>query len=222
MPDDTTTSLLLLRHGQSEWNALRRWQGAADSPLTDLGRAQARETADVLASIDDDFRGPWASDLVRASETAAIIGDALGIGSVTHDERLRESHAGEWQGMTPDEIEAEYPGYLAAHRRPPGFEPFEQVVGRTLASLREIAHPAPGDGCRPLVVAHSGVIRSVVRHLGTTDSRIPNLGGVWFTIDTSASPSGPLDAIGIEIRDVFDPAGIVVSGVDAPGEDPGD
>jgi probable phosphoglycerate mutase len=223
-----TVTVLVLRHGQSEWNAVRRWQGAADPPLTELGRSQARNTAARLALTGAPFHGPWASDLVRASETATIMGRQLGLGTVTVDERLREAHAGEWQGLTPDEIEREYPGWLDSHRRPPSFEPYDRVVTRALAAIRAIAAATLADvGAHavPLVVAHSGLIRSVVRHLGTPDSRIPNLGGIWLSVGRALPIDDPVtDRHGdhIALRGPFDPGGIVVSGVDAPGEDPGD
>jgi broad specificity phosphatase PhoE len=223
----TSTTLLLLRHGQSEWNAVRRWQGSADTPLTSLGRQQALSAADRLSGLDVDFCGPWSSDLGRAASTASTIADAIGLGPTIVDRRLREASAGEWEGLTPHEIEVGYPGWLAAHRRPPSFEPFEQVVIRAVDSLRSIAAGTRSDDVVPLVVTHSGVIRSLVRQLGETDSRIPNLGGVWLTIDSidsiTGDPSENVDAIdttGIAVRDLFDPGGIVVSGVDIPGEDP--
>ena len=65
--------MLLLRHGQSEWNAVRRWQGTADPPLTALGRRQARATADVLQRLDVSFTGVWASDLQRAENQQTLI-----------------------------------------------------------------------------------------------------------------------------------------------------
>ena len=89
-----TVDILALRHGQSEWNAVRRWQGAADIPLTGLGRTQARQTAERLSSLDCAWSGVWSSTLVRAGETATIIAGALGLGGVTGDRRLREAHAG--------------------------------------------------------------------------------------------------------------------------------
>lgn len=227
----TITTMLLLRHGQSEWNAIRRWQGAADTPLTPLGQRQAEAAAGRLASLEIEFGGPWASDLGRAEATASTIAAMLDIGPTIVDRRLREASAGEWEGMTPDEIELRYPGWLAAHRRPATFEPFEQVVGRTLIALRTIAAQPHRPGAVPLVVTHSGVIRSIIRHLGGVDTRIPNLGGVWLSIGSVPSPieatSGhvgdrsvdALDPDGISVGDLFDPGGLV-SGIDIPGEDP--
>src|SRR3954449_978711 len=78
--------VLFVRHGQSEWNALGRWQGQADPPLSDLGRAQARAAAHSLGALDAIF----ASDLQRAAETAAIISAAIGVGPVLVEPDLRE------------------------------------------------------------------------------------------------------------------------------------
>lgn len=210
--------ILVLRHGQSEWNAVRRWQGTADSPLTQLGREQAATTARVLATVRLDFTAIWTSDLRRASQTAAIIGAALGLGKPIVDARLREADAGEWQGLTPEEIELRWPGWLEAHHRPVTFEPYPAVVARATDALHDIAaRAAATESGAALVVAHSGVARSLVRHLGGIDSRIPNLGGVWFA--ASVTDGRPGDLV---LGDVFDPAGVIVTGVDAPGEDPGE
>lgn len=225
--------MLLLRHGQSEWNAARRWQGSADPPLTPLGRQQALAAADRLLDLDVEFCGPWASNLDRATSTASTIASVIGLGPTIADHRLNEASAGEWEGLTPDEIEVRYPGWLKSHRRPASFEPFEQVVGRTIISLRAIATSVESTGAVPLVVTHSGVIRSLMRHLGESDTRIANLGGVWLTIDLIDSaiedstelfdPHGALDSLdtaGMSVRDLFNPDGIVLSGIDIPGEDP--
>ncbi len=215
----------MLRHGQSEWNAISRWQGAADIALTDLGRSQARQTATRLAALDTRFAGVWASDLMRANETASIIAAELELGPLSTDPRLRESHAGEWQGLTPTEIEQRYPGWLDAHRRPDTFEPFDEVVSRGIAALGEIADGAPSGSSDPvLVVSHSGLIRSIIRSTGIDDPRIPNLGGVWVTVERSGSADGvaPDHPDRVTIEDLFDPGDIPLSGVDMPGEDPGE
>jgi broad specificity phosphatase PhoE len=215
---DRFVSLLLLRHGQSEWNAVRRWQGLADSPLNELGRRQATEASRALASTDHRFQAVWSSPLARAAETGSIVARHLGLGDVQVDHRLREADAGEWQGMTPDEIDAAYPGYLSDHRRPPTFESAEHVVERASEALVAIAErSSPGDGT-VIVTTHSGVIRTIVRHLGWVDERVPNLGGVWVAVDTSATEI----TARFDLRRRFDPGGIVRTGVDAPGEDPGE
>lgn len=210
------TRLLLLRHGQSEWNAVRRWQGRADTPLTALGRSEAARCAAELAELPA-FDEVWASPLGRAEETAAIIVTRLGLNGVATDERLMEADAGDWQGLTADHIEQAYPGFLAAHRRPGTFESFESVVGRSTAALHDIANGHDGDA-PILVVSHSGVLRSIVRHLGAADERIPNLGGVWVRVGSSIGDTGP----GLELGDRFRPSGFAASAVDAGGEDPGE
>jgi glucosyl-3-phosphoglycerate phosphatase len=214
--------ILLLRHGQSEWNAVGRWQGMADSPLTELGREQASLTGRLLARADVRFSGLWSSDLSRAAETAAIIGAQLRLPPPVTDQRLREAHAGEWEGMTADEIDVEWPGYLEAHRRPPSFETFETVARRAIASLRTVADSRPAWRGVPLVVAHSGLIRTVMRRLGAIDERVPNLGGTWLTVDAGLPTGDALENDGIALGDLFDPDGIVISGIDSHGEDPGD
>jgi broad specificity phosphatase PhoE len=150
-----------------------------------------------------------------------VIADHLGLGSVSFDDRLREADAGEWQGMTPDEIDVSYPGFLTDHLRPPTFEKFEHVVERVFAALHDLASTGSPAGGTLLVTTHSGVIRSVVRRLGEVDERIPNVGGVW--IDVTPSERSVIDTSdGVELGDRFDPAGILRTGVDAPGEDPGE
>ena len=211
--------LLVLRHGRSEWNAVRRWQGDFDSPLDAIGRAQAVAVADELARFAGRWSRPVASTLGRAAETASIISGRLGLEPPCLDARLIEAHAGEWQGLTPDEIESAYPGWLAAHRRPAGFEPLESVVDRATAAVADIAAGIDG-GRTGLVVSHSGLIRSLVRSLGLTDTRIPNLGGVWFRLMPVDGSSARRPRLVVD--ELFDPHGVVVSGVDAPGEDPGE
>src|SRR5690606_40076504 len=108
LPSPGMTHLLLCRHGQSTWNAAGRWQGQADPPLSDLGRLQAQHAAKAVGAVDLIV----ASDLERARDTALIIAEAIGVGPVVIEPDLRERDAGEWSGLTREEIEAEWPGYL--------------------------------------------------------------------------------------------------------------
>lgn len=171
-----TTSLLLVRHGQSEWNAHGRWQGQADPPLSALGEQQAVEALSRLDGID----AVWASDLIRAARTAELVAGGLGI-DVIVDARLRERHAGEWQGHTRDEIEARWPGYLAEGRRPPSWEPDVNVIERAVAACVAIAEAHPGAAV--LVVTHGGIVRTLERHLEDPDEQLlPNLGGRWVEV----------------------------------------
>jgi probable phosphoglycerate mutase len=207
-------SLLLIRHGQSEWNAVKRWQGIADSPLTALGRRQARMIGRSLASDDDvQFSFVASSDLSRASQTAAIIAGELGLTDVITDVRLREADAGPWEGMTPLEIAERWPGFLEAHRRPAGFETTDSVVARATQACAAILHRIARDELRSAVaITHSGFIRSLCRHLGAVDQPVRNLGGVWIRFSDDDLHLGPLFALD----------GDIVSGVDGPGEDPGE
>lgn len=171
---ESTTQLLVVRHGQSEWNASGRWQGHADPPLDRAGQLQAAAAAEVLGTFD----AVWASDLQRATLTARIIAELLGIGPVQIDPRLRETDVGPWQGLTRAEVEEGWPGYLAEHRRPDGFEPYELAAARVAAALTDIAAEHPGG--QVLVVSHGGVIRALRRSLGGSDPHLPNLSGSWI------------------------------------------
>jgi broad specificity phosphatase PhoE len=170
------TRLLVVRHGESEWNALGKWQGRSDPPLSERGRRQAVAACSLLGSFD----ALWASDLQRAALTAEIIGEELGLGPVQFDARLQETGVGQWEGLTLDEIEAGWPGYLAQHLRPDGAEPIEQVVDRVTAVFRSIAEVTPVG--EVLVVTHAGVLRTMRRALGVTDERFGNLTGCWFYV----------------------------------------
>ena len=108
---------LLVRHGQSEWNALGRWQGQADPAAQRPGPAPGARGGAVAGRRSTAI---WASDLQRAAETAVIIGDDMGVGPVVLDADLRERDAGEWSGLTRAEIERRFPGFLADGRRPAG------------------------------------------------------------------------------------------------------
>lgn len=154
------TRILLVRHGETDWNRDHRWQGQSDPPLNDVGRAQARALAERLAT--EPPRAIYSSDLGRARETAEIVGNAFGL-SVALDPRLREVDVGEWEGLTMAEVERLYPE--GAERRREGAtgwttgEAYEAMGARVLEAVREIAAAHPGE--RVLVVTHGGPMRSV-------------------------------------------------------------
>jgi broad specificity phosphatase PhoE len=170
--------VLVVRHGQSTWNADGRWQGTEDPPLSTLGVRQARHAAQHLGGFD----AVVASDLQRALVTATIIADELGIGPVHTEPALRERCAGEFQGLTRPEIEERFPGYLAEQRRPPGWEDDDTVLERAAGALGRVAVSVGADGTA-LVVTHGGVIHAIERALDVhRERRMPNLGGRWFTV----------------------------------------
>ena len=167
------TRLLLVRHGQSTWNADGRWQGQANPPLTELVEQQAFDAARRVGMVD----AVYASDLERATHTAEIIAGQLGL-DVMVDPRLRERHAGPWEGHTRAEIDDQWPGMLESGERPEGYEDDVHVIARALVSLTEIA--GLHDDGDVLIVTHGGVVRALERHLGADDGLLPNLGGRWF------------------------------------------
>ena len=176
--------LLLVRHGQSEWNADGRWQGQADPPLSDLGRLQARAAGATVGAVD----AIVASPLERAHHTAMAISESVGVGPVLVLDDLMERHAGEWQGLTRTQIEAQYPGYLEDRgehrRRPPGWEDDDVLLERVLRAIATILTEL--DGADDVVaVTHGGVIYALERHLGVDFQRIPNLGARFVSVDAT-------------------------------------
>jgi broad specificity phosphatase PhoE len=195
-----TTRLLVARHGQSEWNAIGRWQGHADVPLSEEGMRQAADAGLQLGT----FAAIWASDLERAALTAAIIAEILGIGPVLTDPRLRETDVGPWQGLTHDEVDAGWPGYLAGRKRPEGFEPYDVAAARIIAAFIDIAAQSPGE--EVLVVSHGGVIRAARRLLGAPDGRMANLAASWFDVRGSVVTAGEI----VHLIDAPEPTGIAL------------
>ena len=171
-----TTTLLIARHGETDWNRERRWQGHADPPLNDAGREQARALGVTLASGRVD--AIWSSDLDRARATAEIVGSALGL-PVRLDQRLREVDVGEWQGLTTSEIEIRYPEGLAKLR----LGETGWVEGESIAAMAErvvsclLAISVEHRGGRILVVTHGGAIGEACIAAGRARSewtRAPN------------------------------------------------
>ncbi|HEX2850013.1 MAG TPA: histidine phosphatase family protein [Acidimicrobiales bacterium] len=178
----TTARLLLLRHGETTWNAERRWQGWADTPLSDLGHRQALDAVEHLAHAG--LTRAVSSDLQRARRTAETIAAGLGLGEVETDPALRERHVGLFEGHTIEEILATWPECFdddgRLHSVPEG-EDAGAILARALPALRAIA--ARHDGETVLVVSHGGVIRTIERHLGVDPGpSTPNLGGRWLTV----------------------------------------
>jgi broad specificity phosphatase PhoE len=182
------TRFLLVRHGQSTWNAIGRWQGRADAPLSATGEDQARQAAVELAPL-----GPFAvvvtSTLARARRTGELLADQAGIEFGGADEGLIERSAGAWEGLMRSEIEARYPNWLAKHRRPPGYEPDEEVAARAVRSLRALAEHHPGTTV--VVVSHGGLITSLERAAGEEWRQLSNLEARWFAFDDQSGDLRP-------------------------------
>lgn len=153
-------TLLLARHGETDWNREHRFQGRADPPLNDLGRAQARALADAVRA--DPPALVYASPLRRAYETAAIVADELGGLPVRSAPGLQEIDLGSWSGLTRAEVEERFPdGYARWFAGTgPGWddgESYADLGERVVAALLDIA--SRHDGRRLLVVTHGGPIR---------------------------------------------------------------
>ena len=179
----------MVRHGETDWNRDNRFQGHADPPLNNAGRAQARELAGVLA--EDRLIALYTSPLRRASETAEIVADKLAL-EMRVDDDLREVDVGSWSGFTRTEIEARFPdGYRRwldyGHGWDDG-ETYDELGARVVACLERIAEAHPRE--RVLAVTHGGPIRSalaVAARVGFDDARreihgIGNCAVVRFTV----------------------------------------
>lgn len=200
--------LVMLRHGQTEFNAGSRMQGQLDTDLSDLGRDQAVAAAEVLAK-----RQPLvivSSDLRRALDTAVCLGERAGM-PVGVDARLRETHLGDWQGMTHLEVDAQAPGARLAWREnarwaPHGGESRVDVAARSIPLVNEMlaeqADWGVGEPDRPAVlVAHGGLIAALTAALlGLPVDNWPILGGMGNCSWVQLSAHCAIDAAPADVR----------------------
>ena len=152
----TTTTFALIRHGQTDWNAAARIQGATDIPLNDVGRGQAADAVAPLKRYGWDFI--VSSPLSRAAETADLIGEQLGLDAARRIPSLIERNYGPAEGLSAG-------AELDALRFPGGFhgaETEEAVAARGVDALRQLAEQHPG--ARIIVVAHGTLIRLSLAH----------------------------------------------------------
>lgn len=171
------TTILLVRHGETDWNRDRRVQGHTDTPLNEAGRAQARELAGTLAA--ESFDAVYTSDLARARDTAAIVAGDHGV-ELVQLVALRERHFGTWEGLTDEEVLACHPDARPGHWGD-GETP-EEMTGRVLAALRSIAAAHPGGTV--VVVSHGGPLRAVLLLCGADrDGPIGNCDVIRVAVD---------------------------------------
>ena len=186
--------LILVRHGETDWNAAHRLQGSSDVPLNENGRAQARAAAPMLARIVP-VKTIVASDLSRALETAHIIADAMGADVVT-DARLQERSYGVWEGLPEDVRRSEHGEQHTRWERGlepnvEGYEGHDAVAKRALAA---VADDVVGDGTHVLV-AHGSTIRVLIcallgMELGSR--AIATLGNVhWAELENATEDDAP-------------------------------
>lgn len=172
-------NLLLVRHGETEWNASLRYQGHAQVPLNELGRQQARRAAAHLAALG--ATALYASDLARAWETATIIGEGLGLVPEAMPD-LREIDVGQWEGYTPEELYRRFPDHMQAYDRDPartvrlGGESYAQLQLRALRALETITERHSSGTV--VAVAHGGTIRALLCHIIGLD--LAHFGRMWL------------------------------------------
>ena len=158
--------LLLVRHGETDWNRAGKFQGQIDVPLNDNGREQARQAAEFLKDVKLDFA--ISSSMLRPKETAEIILKYHGDLQLELRDELREISHGLWEGKFESEIEQSYPGLLDEWKispekvQMPEGENLEQVSMRAIAAWREIVQSVTGTG---IVVAHDAVNKALLCHL---------------------------------------------------------
>lgn len=157
-------NLLLIRHGQTDWNLAQRFQGQSDIPLNETGRKQAQALAERLAA--EPFDAVYSSDLQRATETARITCRSGFQPDICPDPRLREVNFGNWEGLTYDEIKAKHPETLAAwesdifKNAPPHGETLEGLAIRVQSMLDELREKHEDQNI--LIVAHGGVLQTLI------------------------------------------------------------
>lgn len=169
------TDFGMLRHGQTEWNTLKRIQGSADSPLTEFGKIQVNMWAKSKVFKDFNWQRIIASDLGRARETAAIINHGLGL-PLQFDKRLREQNWGDWEGLTIPFIWENFEKDLKNRLQKewdfcaPNGETRKNVCDRASKALIDAAQRWPSS--RILVICHQGTIKCLLYHLTQRDFQI--------------------------------------------------
>ena len=200
--------LYLVRHGETDWNAAGRWQGQTDVGLNATGRTQAIQVADALRGRT--IAGVVASDLGRASETARIVADAIGVPLVYLDSALRERSFGCFEGLTRQECEQRHPeswrAWLAERRPPPGGEDQAALALRVTGAVVKAAEHVAGEAAAVVVVSHAAAIRAFVAAATGTlpppvanaevrrvtwDGRAFTILGGWSPLPDAARGSGP-------------------------------
>ena len=176
----TLEHLILLRHGETDWNVERRMQGHRDIGLNEAGRRQAVDAALSVAALDPQVI--VSSDSMRARDTAATVAQICGL-DVALDERLRETSMGDWEGLTRDEVVATWPGEWERWRTHVAARLARRAVSRAPQVARRaaevVAELDAGDDQRALLVSHGGLIvgltgppaRAAGPQLGDADRR---------------------------------------------------
>ncbi len=211
-------TVLLWRHGQTDYNAEGRLQGQVDIPLNELGRAQARAAAEVLAALEP--AAIVSSDLSRALDTGRVLGELTGL-EVETDARLRERSFGIWEGLTHAEMRAQWPAEFATWRRgghPEGIgaESREELGERLVAAVGEIAGRFETSDTIVLVAHGAAIATGITALLGQNPEGWRGIAGLgnchWSTLQPyGGEPAWRLTGhnVGVPVRD-FTSAGRIV------------
>lgn len=168
-----TTQVILIRHGQTDWNVAGRWQGHSDIPLNDTGRSQARALAQRLKKWQ--LTALYTSDLSRAAETAAIIGQAVALEPIPMF-AWRERFCGDFEGLTNADIAERFPEQWAklqqGHLELPNGETAPVLLGRIMPAFEALI--ASHQGQRFAIVSHGGVLRLLISTVLGLDAEAPD------------------------------------------------
>jgi probable phosphoglycerate mutase len=179
-----TAIVYLARHGETDWNAARRWQGHRDVPLNANGHAQAERLAERVRGLG--VAGIASSDLSRARATAEIVARALGLTLGHIDTDLRERAFGCFEGLTREECTARYPDAWASYatdprRFPPGGEDHDALIARMRRGVLRAAADLPSP---VLAIGHGGAIRALIGALrGARTGPVANGAGYRLAIE---------------------------------------
>jgi probable phosphoglycerate mutase len=211
----SSVRLLLVRHGETVWNQENRWQGQADTPLSETGREQARRLAQRLRAEGRPVRAIYASDLSRAFHTAEILGEVLGV-PPTPDVGWREMDIGAWSGLTTAEVIARHAGewerLRAGEDLPRGggetFAQFQERIVRSAERLR-VQHSEE----QIVIVTHGGAVRAFLLHCRGLDvsqfRQIDKIGNTGLSEVTLSASGG---AVIHAVNDISHLDGLALSG----------
>jgi probable phosphoglycerate mutase len=159
-------TIILVRHGQTQWNLDGRYQGRSDPPLCRTGMMECVTLAKKLSRAG--IRSIFTSPLSRARQTAEIVADRLRIGPIENDPRLAEIHFGDWEGNTQTQVRQHWPELLNLWKtapdavRFPGGETLEEARDRLRGFFKDIGALGSPDAAPALVVTHAGLIRLAI------------------------------------------------------------
>lgn len=193
----TAARLVIWRHGQTDWNLQRRWQGESDIPLNATGIGQARAAAPAVAALG--ITEIWSSDLQRARATAEELAAVTGL-PVRTDHRLREISVGEWSGRSVEELRDEFAAVLEAEAQGEdvvrgGGESVRQVERRVAEALAEIGEQAPDDAVVAVVMHGLAGKVGALELVGVPAAAKEGFAGLgnchWVILERSHQPTHP-------------------------------